>query len=189
MVDFEILFKKFCLKIEEFCTAENEIFLIINECKKYDINSNIMVNKLKELKKLIKSDDRWKHNKKCNLRHFGYGQRCGGNYSFYGVFQLDKGEISLDFDEINEIEGKGYDVYIQKKGYKYPEIQHFDNKINAMISAQTKISLLCCKSNYCILNNDKDFEELTNEGEENSYELIDKETDELYVKIWYKKTL
>ena len=58
-----------------------------------------------------------------------------------------------------------------------------------MISAQTKISLLCYKSNYCILNNDKDFEELTNEGEENSYELIDKETDELYVTIWYKKTL
>lgn len=56
-----------------------------------------------------------------------------------------------------------------------------------MISAQTKIYLLCCKSNYCILNNDRYFEELTNEGEENSYEVIDKETDELYVKIWYKK--
>lgn len=36
-----------------------------------------MVKKLKELKKLIKSDDRWKHNKKCKLIHFGYGHRCG----------------------------------------------------------------------------------------------------------------
>ena len=147
-----------------------------------------MVNKLKELKKLIKSDDRWKHNKKCNLRHFEYGQRCGGNYCFYGVFQFDKGTISLDFDEIKEIEGKGYDVYVQKKGYKYPEIQHFDNKINAMISAQNKFcSLFFSGRDYYKYN--KDFEELTNEGEENSYELIDKETDELYVKIWYKKTL
>jgi len=33
MENFEILFKKFCLKMEEFCEVENEIFLIINDVK------------------------------------------------------------------------------------------------------------------------------------------------------------
>lgn len=172
--------------MNEFDPTETEFQLIRNECEKYDINPIIMINKLKKIKNSLMNDYIWK-NLKNTLRYFGYGQMCGGNYSFYGVFKFEKGEISIGFGKIDMVEDDGYDVYVQKKGYKYPKIQHFDNKINAAISAQNEICSLYCNSNDIFKH--IDFEKLTNEGEENSYKLIDKITEELYVKIWYKKTL
>ena len=62
---------------------QNEIDMISSVCIEYDADSNIMVNCLANIRKHIDNVG--------ILIMFNYGQSCGGDYCFYGIFQNNYG--------------------------------------------------------------------------------------------------
>ena len=65
--------------------------MICSICKEYNIESDNMINILIKIKDRLGDI--------FTLRMFSYGQSCGGNYCFYGIFcnNSTNGEVRVDF--------------------------------------------------------------------------------------------
>ena len=67
-----------------------EIDMVEAMCVEYGVDTRIMIQRLNIIKKQLPG---------YSLLKFNYGQRCGGNYCFYGIFGMNNGWVARDFDD------------------------------------------------------------------------------------------